>query len=324
MLKKIICLLTTVVIGMTSAAIAFAEEVVTEPSKLSFNSYSDWVADTQGNNCWYYEYTTNGRYTGFKNATWRSKAGTTVGYYGSDSSDKIIENFVAAQWGLHPASGASYMVARVWVAPYSGKVRLASVGNVRKGGQWAGKTVNATIAKTDSKKQNEEILWTKAILSADQIGEGNNYSIDVDVKQGDRIYFTVSTEINANGTTLWQTTVDYLQAAYFSSGGKEIKSVTELNEGSTLNCSVYENNVIRKDTKLFLAIYDNNGRMRAIGNTVTSDFSAEREGRADVSVVVPTLAEGESFEGWSVRLIGLVNSESEYWPVSVSNTICLK
>lgn len=297
-----------------------------EPAVLHYDSDTDWVAGKQGNKGWYYQYTLEDKYTKYKDASWTSNGGTTA-WFGSNSGGSVVGNFYVSQWGMHPGIGANSKPARVWVAPYSGKVRVASVGNVRKTGKWGGQPVTANVVITNSKQKDEKLLWTTAVQSGDVIGEGNSYSLDVDVNKGDRIYFEISCSSQANAGVAWRTEVDYLQASYFSVNGAEVTSTDSIAAGSTVNVAFYESNVITEGCKLLLAVYDDKGRMRQISDVVDTNFTASGIERESLSVTMPTVTpeEGKApYGGWSIKLIGVTDKADEYYPVSVSDTICLK
>lgn len=318
--KRLFCTAAAAVtVVMMSGLNVFAIE--TEPSKLSFDSAADWVDGVQGNNCWYYQYTLDSKYTKYTNGSWTTK-NNTKGFYGMNSSGTVVDNFYVTQNGMHPGIGEKSKPARVWVAPYSGRVRVYSNGNVRKASKWGGQTVVANIVHTNSKQKDEKLLWTANILSGNVIGEGNNYSFDVDVTKGDRIYFEISCASQSNAGVIWQTKLDYLQASYFSVNGAEVSSTEDLTSGSMISCSFYDGGVINEASRLFLAVYDEKGRMRKISDVSSKDFTDNDNRRVDLSVILPESS--GAYSGWSIKLIGVTASPNEYWPVDVADTVCFK
>lgn len=290
-----------------------------EPAKLSFNSVTDW-SQTQGENSWYYQYTMDDTYSGYKDMTWVTKGSNTT-YHGTNTSGAYVDNFYVKQSSMH-IGGAKLNPARVWIAPYPGVVRIASIGNVRKMSvNSAGEVINANIVKTDRDKKNEEILWTCGIKQGDSIGNGNSYSFDVEVKAGDRIYFEISGASAANGGVVWETTVDYTQAAYFSKDAKKVTSVNDLTSECKVDCTFFDLKKIDENAKLYMVVYDENGRMRAMSGMSKIEIESWEDRKADISVTMPKNENG--FSGWSIRVFGITDISGRYWPIEISEAICL-
>jgi hypothetical protein len=157
-------------------------------------------------------------------------------------------------------------------------------------------------------------------MQGDNIGNGNSYSLDVVVEKGDRIYFEAGAASAANGGIAWETKIDYLQAAYFMQNGKQLSSAKELTSGGIVDCILYDLKTIEDDTRLYTALYDAEGRMRAMSKVTEVEIDEFEERQAIVSLNLP---ENESFEGFSVKLFGITNIQGRYWPIEISEAICL-
>ena len=315
MLRKIIGMVLITVFSM-SFSVNAAEK---EPSKVSFNSVLDW-SENQGENSWYYQYTTDGTYTDYKDMTWVTKGSNTT-YHGSNASGAYVDNFYVKQNSMH-IGGGNLKPARVWVAPYPGVVRVASIGNVRKTSvHTAGEVIKASVVKTDADKKNEEVLWTCNVKQGDNIGNGNSYSFDVDVKAGDRIYFETSAASAANGGVIWETKVDYIQVAYFSKDAKKITTTADLTSECRVDCTFYDLKKIDENSKLYMVVYDESGRMRAMSTMSRIEIDSFEYRKADISVIMPMSESG--FSGWSVRLFGITDISGRYWPIEISDAISL-
>ena len=315
MFKKIISMAFAVMLAFST--VSFAEGK--EPSKLSFNSKTDWSM-TQGENSWYYQYTIDGTYSGYKNMTWATKGSNTT-FHGANDTGAFVDNFYVKENSMH-IGGANLKPARVWVAPYPGVVRVASVGNIRKlSTSTLGEIVYANIVKTDKNQKNEKVLWSCGIKQGDSIGNDNIYSFDVEVDKGERIYFELSSAGAANGGAYWETTIDYRQAAYFEKDAKQVSSIDELKANDSLKCTFYDLKSIDENAKLYMAVYDENGRMRAMSNVSKIDIESWSERKADITIVMPDSENG--FSGWNVKLFGITDISGRYWPIKISDAICL-
>lgn len=265
---------------------------------LQFSASSDF-ATVQGEKNWYYQIYRSGEYEDL--------------YYSADTGrwmqDGTGGTYITAE-RQHPGN-PGINTARVWEAPIAGVVRLSSTENVRKTGI-GGPGVTASI------KKNGNTLWSQFIEGTDKIGY--SYSVDVEVNAGDRIYFEVSATGTSYGETGWTPTVNYVQAAEFSANGNAVKSMSEVNKGDTLICTLYDNYTIDEPSAAYLAVYDNEGRLRAVSDR--SDFDLkETDGYTEVSVTVDAVA--ESYEGWSAELIVLTGTDGRFWPIAISDNICL-
>lgn len=313
MFKKIISIAVASVLTLSCASLALAKE----PEKLVYNSKEDFSSN-QGENCWYYQYTKDGTYTGYQNMDWVKK-GSNTAWHGSNDKG-YVENFMIKDSMMHLGGGKT-KPARVWVAPFSGVVKVESIGNVRKTTIYKGSNVQTSVVKTNSAQKNEQVLWTKLIEEGDSIGLGNTYSFDVMVNVGDRIYFEAEGASVANAGIYWDTQVSYKQAVYFESAGKKISNASELASGAKLDCTFYDLKKIDEDTRLYLIAYDEQGRMRAMSNMTKIDVDDFADRKADVSITMPGSENG--FSGWSVRLFGITDISGRYWPMEISEAISL-
>lgn len=317
MFKKIISGVIASMLMLSSVVVVNAQEF----QKLSFDSKKDWSM-TQGENSWYYQYTTDGTYTGYKNMTWATKGSNTT-YHGSNATGAFVDNFYVKDNAMH-IGGGNLKSARVWVAPYPGVVRVASAGNIRKlSNSSVGEIIYANIVKTDKSQKNEKVLWSCGVKQGDNIGNGNTYSFDIEVDKGDRIYFEISGSSAANGGVYWETTVDYRQAAYFSKSGKQIGSVIELEDENIVDCVFYDQKNIEEDAKLYMVVYDRLGRMRKMSKVTDVDIDSFTDRQATLSVSMPKLAENETYSGWNIKLYGITANQGRYWPVEISGALCL-
>ena len=315
MFKKIISGIMATMIVLSSVVIVNADGL----EKLSFDSKKDWSM-TQGENSWYYQYTSDGTYSGYKNMTWATKGSNTT-YHGSNATGAFVDNFYVKDNAMH-IGGGKLKPARVWVAPYPGVVRVASVGNIRKFNNSAvGEIVYANIVKTDKSQKNEEVLWSCGVKQGDNIGNGNTYSFDIEVAKGDRIYFEITAESAANGGVYWETTVDYTQAAYFSKDAKKVTSVNDLTSECKVDCTFFDLKKIDENAKLYMVVYDENGRMRAMSGMSKIEIESWEDRKADISVTMPKNENG--FSGWSIRVFGITDISGRYWPIEISEAICL-
>lgn len=317
MFKKIISGIMATMLVLSSFVVVNADGL----EKLSFDSKKDWSM-TQGENSWYYQYTSDGTYSGYKNMTWATKGSNTT-YHGSNATGAFVDNFYVKDNAMH-IGGGKLKPARVWVAPYSGVVRVASVGNIRKfNNSTVGETVYANIVKTDKSQKNEEVLWSCGVKPGDNIGNGNTYSFDIEVAKGDRIYFEITAASAANGGVYWETTVDYRQAAFFSKSGKQIESTSEIVSENIVDCVFYDLKNIEDDAKLYMVVYDQLGRMRKMSKVTDVDIDSFADRQASLSVSMPKLAENETYSGWNIKLFGITAISGRYWPIEISDVISL-
>lgn len=260
---------------------------------------SEQFSQTQGENQWYYQIYKSGEYVDmdFDAKTGQWSAADTGGTYITRET-------------FHP--GNKVNTARVWEAETSGVVRLTPQGNVRKGGI-GGVGVTTKIIK------NGEVLWTQFIEGTDNIGFG--YSIDTEVSAGERIYFEVSTESVAYGATTWNPTVTYVQTCEFTVGGSRVNSMSELGYGDTLTCTLYDEIAIDEEACAYLAVYDSEGRLRALSERLEFAFAADSSRYVETSVTLN--AQSESYDGWSAELIVIANHDGRSYPIDISDKICL-
>lgn len=152
---------------------------------LDSNTVEEEYSNIQGSANWYYQQWDGSMYTNlqYKNNQWEGKTPYTI----------ILKDF------QHPDQTDS---VRKWVAPKSGKIRIA--GNVAKSNPGGGDGVIATVLKNSTK------LWSQTIAYNDTAGY--ELGVTVEVRAGDAIYFIV----NKNGDTSydgtsWKSVISYLE-----------------------------------------------------------------------------------------------------------------
>lgn len=322
MTKKVFSIIVMMIFVLQFAANVSAAE----PEQLIFNSTEDWKENLQGYKGWTYEYTTDGTFKGYTAMEWTTVK-TTTAYHGRTAENKILENFRVGQVKMH-VGGGKLKAARVWTAPYSGVVRLKSIGNVKRDGYCAGcthnpKVIEARIIKTDRNRENEEVLNTINVQPNDNIGANNTYNFDAKVECGDKIYFEVGAESAAHGGVEWATAIEYIQAVHFESDGKKIEKISDLSADDMLKCSLYAKDAVKVPVNTFLVVYDEKGLARAISlspGSVNPDGWVDK--KVDVSIRMPEADDG-SYDGWNVRFLAFTAEEDRYWPISLSDMLKL-
>lgn len=293
-MKKIItiCLILIFVLSFT-VSITAAELC------LEYSAASQYSTAAQGDNCWYYQTYTNGKYsdmvyTAAQNS-WRKPDG------GGNYITKSV---------IHPGVGIG--TARVWEAPTSGSITIGANGNVRKSGI-GGDGVTAHIYK------NGELIWEQFIEGTDSVGY--SYKLDADVSCGDRIYFLVTCEKDSYGATLWEPTVTYTQTAMFSVNGENVDKMSDVPDGSLLDCVFYDKDEICDDVTAYLMVYDPEDGLKDIHSQYIDADKWETR-KAEISSAIDY---GEdSYDGWETALILLTAEEGRFYSVVMSDGLCVR
>lgn len=294
-MKRFICIILILILTAVNFMTANASDI-----KITYLASQDWT-DTQGADGWYSMYSTTNTIGSYENMEWGywENIWKTCFAYSVQTGKASV--YIAGEGLLKPNIGSS--VARVWVAPMDGKVRLTSNGGVRKNeSKTSGCTVKARIVKTDSQDKNQNVLWEQNIAGVDNVGV--NYDLSIDVKNGEKIYFEVScVDTDANGETRWDPQIEYNRAAYFSANGEKVNFSKDINDAETLECVFYDADSINKSSVVYLALYDENGTMVDYRN-MSIDIDNWNTRKANLSM--PVLFGRESYEGWTAKIFVLV------------------
>lgn len=308
MMKKITAIISAVFVLAFAIPQAFAADIKTE-----YNARVDYSSGTQGANGWRYQYMSiNGNYESYIDLTWN---GTK--YVFANSSGSIVNNISNGVIQPGPWKKNS---AFVWQAPLNGTVELTCEGNVRK--QNAGASTKALIVKTDSKSQNAETLWQRDIDGQDKVGTGNTYEISVDVKKDDIIYFEIQCDSNAAAETAWIPVVTYKQTALFTQGENQITKPADITDNADINCTLYDTLSIDGNSYVYMAVFDNEGYMRAISAPYNIEYQNWTDGRAEMSLNANFGT--EDFSGWSIKLFAVTDEASRRYPYSLSDLLYIK
>ncbi|MBE7012131.1 MAG: hypothetical protein E7415_05610 [Ruminococcaceae bacterium] len=272
--------------------------------KLTYLASADWN-ENQGTDGWYSMYSTTktiGAYENMKWGYWENIWKTCYAYSVQTGKASV---YIATDGLMKPNLGSS--VARVWVAPMDGTVRLTSNGGVKKNeSQAIGCTVKARIVKTDSEDKNQSVLWEQSIIGTDNVGV--NYDLTVAVKNGEKLYFELAcADTDAYGESRWDPKVEYTRAACVSANGEMVNSAKDINDADTLECMFYDAEAIDKSSVVYLALYDENGTMVDYRN-MSVDIGSWDTRKAELSL--PVLFGRDSYEGWTAKIFVLVLDEN--------------
>jgi len=321
MKKRVLSFITVVFMVLSSFVLnSYAAGI----DKVDFNGVNDYSLEAQGINNWYYQY---------GNGTNYDKYGTMIistGRWARLNDNNQVANNIYRD-SMQPNAGSYAWTARVWVAPYDGVVNVGISGNLRRGSNASKAEATARIAHTDKEFKEYTYennangkLWTGTIGAGDTIGIENAYNHEITVSKGDRLYFEVSTSNISNGEIVWNPTVSYVQAVSFSVDNEIKDSINEIALGEAITCEVYDKNTITEPTSIFLVAYDELGRVRAMGNAATFDVSDDSIRKSEATVTMPTLNDGESYEGWKVGFMALTQTIGRFYPTIPANTVFLK
>ena len=283
--------------------------------KLDFHAVNDFSLVAQGTNNWYYQYGNGTNYEKYSMMVVSNSRWARI------NDEKNIANFIMNN-AMQPSGGSAAWTARVWVAPYDGVVRLGTDGSIRR--QKTSSTAPATvrIAHTDSAYHEYTYegnangkLWSGSVDAGDTVGIANPYDLEVAVSKGDRLYFEMTSSAVANAELLWTPMVTYIEAASFSADGEAVDSIKEVNKGASVTCEMYDWR-IEEPAYVYPVLYDESGRMRAIGQPATFDTD---ERKAEMAITVPSIGTSNSFDGWRISYIALTGMSGRYYPVTATS-----
>ena len=320
MKKRILSFFIVVLTALSISMNSFAAGL----DKLDFNGVNDFSIEAQGINNWYYQCGNGTSYDSYSSMVISSGRWARL-----NDSNQITNNIYRDS--MQPNAGAYAWTARVWVAPYDGTVNVGINGNLRRGSTASRVEATARIAHTNSEfleytyaDNTSGKLWSGSVGAGDTVGIANAYNLEVAVKKGDRLYFEVTTSNISNGEVLWNPTVSYIQAVSFSVDGETKDSISEVATGDVITCEIYNKNTITEATDIYLVAYDKLGRLRAIGGATSFDVSNTSNRKAEATISMPSLSEGESYEGWKVGFIALTQMPGRFYPMLPANDLFLK
>lgn len=305
--KRILCFIISLIAIVSTAVQGFGTEL-----KTIYNAREDFTS-TQGANLWRYQYmTAAGNYESYTDMTWN---GTKYVY--KDQNDNVWNNINSTviqpgPWG----SNSAY----VWIAPYSGTVKLTCVGNVRK--QNVGNDTTAIITKTNAVCKEPAVLWEKMIVGTDRTGTGNTYDIELEIKANERLYFEVKVGSPTSAETAWTPIVTYTQVAAFEQNGEKILDASQVTDGADLTCTLYDKNAITENANIYAAVFDSEGYMRAISDAQFVDVMSWTDRKAEITL--PMNFGAESYDGWQVKIFAVSAQSDRKYPFNISESICIK
>lgn len=326
-MKKIISVVLCV--GLLLSSVLCAQAAVTSGYRLT----SDYSSTTQGANGWYYQYRDGGAYSDYKDLT-KATEGTNWCFYTASGS---VQNFVSAGGNMQ-AKGTTVdnKTAFVWRAPYSGKIKLTSNGNVRmaySSGQKA--PIEVGIAHTNSNyelvdyqneydsdtiKTNDNYIWWYSIPANDKVGI-DPYDVDIEVSAGDMIFFEMGSTSATAATMVWDPVIKYLQAVEYTAGGESITGIKDIDEGADVSIELYSDTSLNA-TVCFM-LYDASNRLRGIKTVSGEETSGSR---INTVLTMPPFNAGDdeaSYEGWKIKTFAVTNSIDRFYPVNISDKLIL-
>lgn len=276
--------------------------------KTVYSASADF-SGVQGKECWSYQIKASGEYIDLKFDGDTKWSGDLV------DNTKYAGTYITKAGSMHPGNNVN--TARVWTAPMAGIVRLTSLDNVKKTNN-KGDGLTAMIIK-DGKE-----IWKYVLKGTDTTG--SDYSIETEVKAGDKIYFEITTEKVAYCDTHWVPVVTYLQAGRFSSESSAITDVKDMK--SDLSIDLYDTKITDNGGFAYLAIYDSSECLRALSSKEKLTFKSGNT----YSVSIDSIPEGDDengYEGWRAELILLTNvvdgeTVERVFPIDISDAIVLK
>lgn len=305
--KRILCFIISLIAIVSMAVQGFGTEL-----KIVYNAREDFTS-TQGANLWRYQYMTAAEnYESYTDMTWK---GTKYVYVNANGDIVNNVNSTVLQpgpWGKNSAY--------VWIAPYSGTVKLTCEGNVRK--QNVGSDTTALITKTNEVCKEPTVLWEKAIAGSDKTGAGNTYDINLEIKANERLYFEIKASSNASAETAWTPIVTYTQTAAFEQNGEKILKASDLIDGADLTCTLYDKNAITENANIYAAVFDSEGYMRAISDEQLVDVVSWTNRKAEMTI--PMNFGAESYDGWQVKIFAVSAQSGRRYPFNISELINIK
>lgn len=207
---------------------------------------------------------------------------TRVWVNGSNVSDPGTSGAVIGKWWMRPGGSKTHRVAKVFTAPYTGKITISAkdesgLANIysRVVNNGAKKGPVLYIEKKTSGDSSTQ-LWTK---TADDFSgtvgtfvKTINFSdIEVEVEKDDELWFIVSGEQSDNLNTkyvYWNPTVHYdkigVSAPEFSSADSTLlDTFSAVVSAGTLNVSLPVNSILTADQAavMCVAVYDEDGKL---------------------------------------------------------------
>ncbi len=255
-------------------------------------------ADEQGKDGWHAQYNMGTNYSEFNDMLWD---GALSGYAVNGISGRTAYMTCETM-----CSGSGTACAAVWVSPFAGIARLSSDGNIISNGR----DISMKIAKTDKTKKNGEVLWSSVADAGDE--SGINYSIDVPVAAGDRLYFVSE----GGGELIWNPSISYIQTTLFANSGKLLTDMLFVNDGDVVDCIFEDGDTIYRDTVFFLAVYDSNNCLRRL--TEATNIAAEEWNPRELGMSVNMNFGEESYEGWRISLLALTGECGRYFSTNNS------
>lgn len=305
--KRILCFIISLIAIVSTAVQGFGTEL-----KTVYNAREDFTS-TQGANLWRYQYMTAAEnYESYTDMTWN---GTKYVY--KDQNDNVWNNINSTviqpgPWG----SNSAY----VWIAPYSGTVKLTCEGNVRK--QNIGNDTTAIITKTNEICKEPTVIWEKVIVGTDRTGTGNTYDINLEIKANERLYFEVKVGSPTSAETAWTPIVTYTQVAMFGQNGEKVLNASDLIDGADLICTFYDKSVINENANIYAAVFDSEGYMRTISDAQFVDVVSWTNRKAEMTI--PMNFGAESYVGWQVKIFAVSAQSGRRYPFNISEMINIK
>ena len=307
MTKRILCLIISLITIFCTAVQGFGTEL-----KTVYNARGDF-ASTQGANLWRYQYMTAAEnYESYTDMTWNGTKYVYVNANGDIVNNMNSTVLQPGPWGKNSAY--------VWIAPYSGTVKLTCDGNVRK--QNSGSDTTALITKTNAGCKEPTVLWEKSIAGSDKTGTGNTYDIDFEIKANERLYFEIKAGSNAAAETAWTPIVTYTQTAVFEQNGEKVLNASDLIDRAELTCTFYDKNAITENANIYAAVFDSEGYMHAISDAQSVEPVNWTNRTAELRI--PMNFAAESCDGWQVKIFAVSAQSGRRYPFNISEMINIK
>lgn len=270
-------------------------------------------------NGWLCQYNTGEEMSSYANMEWKPQSKTSTWYeFGRFNDAGNATNYISGTT-FHPQNDAT--TAAVWVAPSSGRIHMESGVNIKKANA-LGYDIDASIIKTSADIKTQETLWSETIKGTDNVGEAkNNYSIDIDVKAGERIYFQIACEKHAHAGTTWDPIVEYLQTSVFTVDETSVKNISEVKDGDSVKCMLYDKEDIEDPANAYLAVYDKTGALRRVVGPY--DFEMSSSDRYYNSKEVVMNFGEETYDGWKISLFILTTDTDRTYSTGLSRTLNL-
>lgn len=322
-MKKIISTILCLIIILASA--------VGVSAAISTNySVSADYSTVQGNNGWHYMYRDGGNYSSYVELEYMADGNRWVRI---NQTTGNVMNFATSATLQARGSSIDNKTAYIWQAPYSGKVTLSAVSNIRMSYKGQKAPIEVGIAHTnannevidydneydnDTNTANNDYIWHGVIAASDIVGI-DPYSIDIEVSIGDKIYFEMASIDASSATIVWQPMITYKQAAEYKAEGVKIDSLKGLAENSVVSCEVNTGSAL--NAYIHFLVFDNNGRLRVVKAVTDSEITGNT---ISTSVTLPSFDTKEnetSYEGWRISLFAITKSTDRFYPISISEKL---